>query len=1572
MSDHSPHTPDEQFPGDSSPRPVSRAHMIPGTASSALDAEISHYQETNRTTQAPRQAEPAPTAFYDSKGVRHEHRGMSEQMKREIKKQERRQQELLQQRQLELRHQEALRQHQMLILQQHQQEQLLRQQKEQQLLQQQQQQQLLAQQQQQELARQQQQQQLYQYYQLQQHQQQVAQQYMEQQRQQQLRQQQLAQYYSAQAVRTHHPQEVPHLPASVPAAATIAQPPAAVPRTTSVSDMLVPPMTWQREQSAQYPQQHTQATPATPASPTYGPTKDDYRGHSGSNRHGTHGGHNRNSNVPITTIIQHPFEHYRSRDKSPIEFSTTPAGPSDSDDDFGDLSESDIEVLRRQVSTEKVKVNFLTLFRYATRFDIFILTIGMITAAAAGVCMPLFTVIFGQMTNEFLAFIVFNSSASRFQHQINHYALYFVYIAIATFCLTSIKTYITVERGERLSARIRQNYLKAILRQNIGYFDKLGAGEVTNRITTDTNLIQEGISEKLGLIVSAVSSFITSLVIGFIKSARLTGIMISTVVALVLAMGICSTFLVRYVRWAIADDSECSSIAEECFSSITNIVAFGMQIKMDKRYERPLNSSLKNYLLKARVLGAMVGILWCITYCMYALALWEGSRLINKGETSIGHVITVLMALMIGAFQLGGVAPNMESLGSAIGAGKKIFETIDRVPDIDSLSGGDTIPNLKGAISFKNVHFRYPSRPGVPILREFDLDVPSGATVALVGASGSGKSTIIALLERFYQPLGGSITVDGVDILSLDVKWLRQQMSLVSQEPTLFNCTIFENIAHGLIGTEYENADRSVQLQLVEEACEQANCSEFINTLTDGLDTQVGEKGYLLSGGQKQRVAIARAIISNPPILLLDEATSALDTRSEKVVQQALDRAARHRTTIVIAHRLSTIKNADKIVVMSKGEILEQGSHDQLIAARGTYYELVGAQRIEDGSTDTIPSGEKGYYWENSSGSDFDVGSRISEKKPPPLNTWGMIKLLARFNKNERWPLLIGSGFAVICGAGYPSLALLYGSVMQSFMVDPLAYKHMLHEIDKFSGFFFMVGMVQLGSYFMQVYYLGVASETLVRNLKRTIFSHLLNQDLQFFDTTTTGQLTSSLSKDTQNVQGLGGATFGQILSSVVTVIISVILSCCYTWKLGLVCSACIPLILSSGFFRFYILTQLNQRGRKVYESSAGYACEATNNIQTVIALTREEDVLHYYSSRVNTVVYKSARSNAISSMLFGASQTLIILINALGFWYGSTLIRKREIDINQFFVAFVTVVFGVQSAGSIFSFTPDMGKAKVATQNIHEILKIEPVIGGHPESGIMLDREKVVGNIAFDNVRFRYPERPKIPVLQGLNLSIPAGCYVALVGSSGCGKSTTISLMERFYDALHGSITIDGIDIRDINLKSYRSLISLVQQEPILFTGTIRENILLGSDGDVDDVTLHSAAIQANIHNFVMSLPDGYDTFVGNKGTLLSGGQKQRVAIARALIRDPKILLLDEATSALDSESEKVVQQALDAAAQGRTTIVVAHRLSTIQNADCIYVLEDGKVLEQGTHSHLMAQKGRYYELVKLQALEG
>jgi len=304
-----------------------------------------------------------------------------------------------------------------------------------------------------------------------------------------------------------------------------------------------------------------------------------------------------------------------------------------------------------------------------------------------------------------------------------------------------------------------------------------------------------------------------------------------------------------------------------------------------------------------------------------------------------------------------------------------------------------------------------------------------------------------------------------------------------------------------------------------------------------------------------------------------------------------------------------------------------------------------------------------------------------------------------------------------------------------------------------------------------------------------------------------------------------------------------------------------------------------------------------------------------------------------------------------------------------QFFVCFSAVIFGAQSAGTIFSFAPDMGKARQAAQELKILYDRKPAIDSWSEDGARL--ESVEGHIEFRDVHFRYPTRPEQPVLRGLNLTVSPGQYIALVGASGCGKSTTIALLERFYDPLVGGVFIDGKEISSLNINDYRSFIALVSQEPTLYQGTIRENVLLGADrDDVPDSEIEFACREANIYDFIMSLPDGFSTVVGSKGSMLSGGQKQRIAIARALLRDPKVLLLDEATSALDSESEHVVQAALDKAAKGRTTIAVAHRLSTIQKADIIYVFDQGVIVEHGTHNELMSKNGRYSELVNLQSL--
>lgn len=1215
-------------------------------------------------------------------------------------------------------------------------------------------------------------------------------------------------------------------------------------------------------------------------------------------------------------------------------------------------------------------------------------------------------------------------SHDRFSSELDRYTLYFLYLAIGEFAMIYICTIGFIYSGEHIAQKIREQYLAAILRQNIAFFDKLGAGEITTRITADTNLVQDGISEKVALTLTAVATFVTAFIIGFIKYWKLTLILSSTVFAIVVIMGGGSSFIVKYNKQSLESYALGGTIAEEVISSIRNATAFSTQDKLARQYDRHLVEAEKWGLKLKTVLAIMIGGMMTVIYLNYGLSFWQGSRYLVAGEMDLSDVLTIMLAIMIGAFSLGNVAPNAQAFTTSVAAAGKIFNTIDRVSPLDPKSdNGLTLEHVQGTVELKDVKHIYPSRAEVVVMKDVNLIVPAGKTTALVGASGSGKSTIIGLVERFYDPVGGHLYLDGHELSTLNLRWLRQQISLVSQEPTLFNTTIFHNIKHGLIGTKYEDADHEKQQELVIDAAKMANAHDFVSGLPDGYDTVVGERGFLLSGGQKQRIAIARAMVSDPKILLLDEATSALDTKSEGVVQAALDVAAQGRTTIVIAHRLSTIKTADNIVVMSQGRIVEQGSHDELLERRSAYYNLVEAQRIsaekkakdqdvqaepEEIGEDLNPvskfisqhsksSGNLNHtLTETSASKGLDrvntekslrtkltraiTGKSISEAvlegkgatKGRQYPLWTLIKVIARFNKKETMLMLFGLFWSIIAGGGNPTQAVLFAESIVALSLPPSMYAKLRHDANFWSLMFLMLAIVQFIAFSAQGIAFAHCSERLIHRARDQAFRTMLRQDITFFDKeeNSAGALTSFLSTETTHLAGVSGTTLGTILVVTTTLVAAISLACAIGWKLALVCTATIPILLGCGFFRFWMLARFQERAKKAYEGSASYACEATAAIRTVASLTREADVWEHYHQSLISQGRKSLRSVAKSSILYASSQSFMFLCLGLGFWYGGTLISNHEYTMLQFFICFSAVIFGAQSAGTVFSFAPDMGKAKHAANELKVLFDRKPEIDSWSPDGQRVDN--IEGTIEFRDVHFRYPTRPEQPVLRGLNLIVKPGQYIALVGASGCGKSTTIALMERFYDPLAGGIFVDGREISSLNINDYRGFLALVSQEPTLYQGSIKENILLGADrDDVPEEAIVQACKDANIHDFIVSLPDGFSTIVGSKGSMLSGGQKQRIAIARALIRDPKILLLDEATSALDSESEKVVQAALDAAAQGRTTIAVAHRLSTIQKADVIYVFDQGRIVEQGTHEQLLRVRGKYFELVNLQSLE-
>ncbi|EOO02730.1 putative leptomycin b resistance protein pmd1 protein [Phaeoacremonium minimum UCRPA7] len=1277
-------------------------------------------------------------------------------------------------------------------------------------------------------------------------------------------------------------------------------------------------------------------------------------------------------------------------------------------DPYKHLPPSEAEILKKQVYTPDVKVGIATLYRYASRTDLSLIAVGAVASVASGAVLPLMTVIFGNLQGTFQDYFLGKGSYNDFMDTMTHLVLYFVYLAIGEFVTCYVATVIFIYTGEHISGKIRAEYLESCMKQNIGFFDNLGSGEVVTRITADTNLIQEGISEKVSLTLAALATFVTAFVIGFVEYWKLTLILSSTVFALLFCMGGGSQFIVKYSKQNINAYAQGGSVAEEVISSVRNAVAFGTQDRLAKQYDVHLTRA-EGFGFKVKgAIGVMVAGMMMILYLNYGLTFWQGTKFLTEGVIPLSKVLIIGMAIMIGAFQLGNVAPNVQAFTTALGAAAKIYTTIDRESALDSSSTkGIKLDKVEGHIRLENVKHIYPSRPEVVVMEDVTLDIPAGKTTALVGASGSGKSTIVGLVERFYQPVSGTVYLDGHDISTLNLQWLRQHISLVSQEPTLFGTTIYNNIRHGLIGSKWEHASDEEQKQLIEEAAKKAYAHDFVSALPEGYNTHVGERGFLLSGGQKQRIAISRAIVSDPKILLLDEATSALDSRSEGVVQAALEQASEGRTTISIAHRLSTIKDAHNIVVMSQGRIVEQGTHNQLLEKRGAYYNLVTAQNIAADNEMTaeeeeaIDEEEEKLIRKKTSNKETNVegfaedpddnirdrlnrtettkslssvalqGKKAEDEKQYSL--WTLIKVIASFNKNE-WPLmLVGVFFSIICGGLNPVQALFFAKIVTalSVPVTELTIPKMKSDASFWCLMYLMLGLVAMLAFSIQGVIFAKASERLVHRVRDRAFRTMLRQDVEFFDRdeNTAGALTSFLSTETTHVAGLSGVTLGTILMVVTTLISALVLALAIGWKLALVCIATVPILLGCGFFRFWMLAHYQRRAKRAYNDSASYASEAVTAIRTVASLTREADVLAQYRESLAIQERASLISVLKSSLLYAASQSFMFLAFALGFWYGGTLIAKYEYGMFQFFVVFSSVIFGAQSAGSVFSFAPDMGKAQQAASELKKLFDRKPTIDTWSNAGEKLD--SVQGTIEFRDIHFRYPTRPDVPVLRGLNLTVHPGQYIALVGPSGCGKSTTIALLERFYDPLAGGIFIDGKEISSINVNDYRNFIALVSQEPTLYAGTIRENILLGATDDVSDEQIEFACKEANIHDFILSLPEGFNTVVGSKGTLLSGGQKQRIAIARALIRDPKVLLLDEATSALDSESEHVVQQALDKAAKGRTTIAVAHRLSTIQKADIIYVFDQGRIVEQGTHGELMRRNGRYAELVNLQSLE-
>ncbi|KAK2412274.1 ABC transporter B family member [Trifolium repens] len=1153
-----------------------------------------------------------------------------------------------------------------------------------------------------------------------------------------------------------------------------------------------------------------------------------------------------------------------------------PAG-SENVQDMADMNQKNSKKNKVKDQSNKT-VPFYKLFSFADSWDYMLMFVGTLSAVGNGISMPLMTIIIGDTLDAFGG----NVNTKQIVHQVSKVSLKFAIMGACTFFAVFLQVSCWMITGEIQSARIRALYLKAILRQDISFFDsETNRGEVVGRMSGDTVLIQEAMGEKVGKFIQYVSCFLGGLVVAFIKGWLLTLILLSSLPLLVLSGSLMSFAYAMMASRGQAAYSEAAIIVERIIGSIRTVASFTGEKQAIAQYNISLTKSYRIGVQEGLTIGLGLGTVRLFVYCTYALTVWFGGKMVlEKGYTG-GEVISVFFAILTGSMSLGQASPCLTAFAAGQAAAFKMFETIKRKPAIDAYdTTGRKLDDIRGDIELREVCFSYPARPNELIFNAFSISISSGTTAALDAA------------------------------------------------------------------TDDE----------IRAAAELANAANFINKFSHGLETMVGEHGAQLSGGQKQRIAIARAILKDPRILLLDEATSALDAESERLVQETLDRIMINRTTIIIAHRLSTIRNADNIAVIHQGRVIEKGTCAELTKdPDGAYSQLIRLQEIKKDSSEKygandsdmlenfVDSGRESSQRSLSRGSSGigkirDNSFRISNSIPTTLVKGAEVVpstsasshisktqdvpflRLAYLNKPEIPVLLIGTLAAAVIGAILPIVGFLTSKMINTFF-EPADE---LRKDSKFWSLIFASLSVACFTFHpLRSYFFAVAGSKLIKRIRLMCFEKIIHMEVGWFDKSenSSGALGARLSTDAASIRTLVGDALGLLVQDISTVITALVISFEANWQLSLIIIVLLPLLFVNGHFQIKSMQGFNTDAKKLFEEASQVAKDAVGNIRTVSAFCAEEKVMELYQKKCVVPVQTGKRQGLVSGIGFGISNFFLFCVYACSFYAGAQLVEKGKTSISEVFQVFFSLTMAAVAIAQSGFTAPGASKAKSSAASIFAILDQKSTIDTSDESGMTL--EDVKGEIEFHNVAFKYPTRPDVHIFKKLSLTIHSGQTVALVGESGSGKSTVISLLQRFYDP--------------------------------------------DSGGNATEAEIIAAAELANAHKFISSLQQGYDTIVGERGTQLSGGQKQRVAIARAIVNSPRILLLDEATSALDAESEKVVQDALDRVRVDRTTIVVAHRLSTIKGANSIAVVKNGVIEEKGKHDTLLNKGGTYASLVAL-----
>ncbi|WP_430541364.1 ABC transporter ATP-binding protein [Streptomyces carpaticus] len=1156
--------------------------------------------------------------------------------------------------------------------------------------------------------------------------------------------------------------------------------------------------------------------------------------------------------------------------------------------------------------------------------------------------------------------------------------------ALVIYGLTFARRYYGGRLGIDVQHDLRTAMFRSLTRLDGRRQDQLSTGQVVGRATSDLSLIQN-LLFMMPMVIGNFMLFAVSLTVMLVLSPLLTLVALA-VIPLLSWIAVRSRRTLYPATWHAQNRAGAvAGVVDGAITGVRVVKGFGQEEQESgklRAISRELFAArLRTVRLTARYIPAFNAVPALGQVAMLALGGWLATR----GEISLGTFVafSTYLAQLVGPVRM---LTLVLTTGQQARAGvERVLELIDAEPEITEAPDAHALPaDAPARVEFDRVSFGY--GPGNPVLTDLSLRIEPGETLAVIGPSGSGKSTVSLLLPRFYDPDSGTIRIGGHDTRELTHDSLRAAIGLVPEDSFLFSDTIRANLAYGHPDATEEQ---------VVAAARAAQADAFIRALPDGYDTVVGEQGMTLSGGQRQRIALARAILSDPRLLILDDATSAVDARVEREIHDALRSVMAGRTTLLIAHRLSTLQLADRIAVLDGGRLADTGTHAELTARSPLYRQLLSdpeqwgaaprdpAGYAAEGDEDAGPGpdGTTPALWQREAagpdtGSTALMGGTATdpallaqvEALPPATDTPGIDEAAAARPERGGYGLrrlLAGLRVPLLC-----ALLLVVADAAFSLLL-PVLIRHGIDQgvekaaygaVAAAAVLALLVVLAQWAAQAGGLITVGRTGERALYSLRVKIFAQLQRLGLDYYERELTGRVMTRMTTDVDALTSFLQTGLVQALVAVMTFFGIMGVLVVIDVQLALVVLATlIPLTIGTVIFRRHSVKAYELARERVSGVNADLQ-ESVAGLRMVQAFRRESDGYERFTDRSDGYRRARLRGQWLISVYFPFVQLLATLATAGVLLVGAGRVGAGTLTAGALvaYLLYIELFFApVQQLSQVFD---GYQQAVVSLGRIQELLA-EPTTTPPAERPRPVP-ERLRGEVEFRGVRFAYRgAEDGTEALRGIDLTIPAGQTVAFVGETGAGKSTLVKLVARYYDPTRGAVRVDGTDLRDLDLSGYRHRLGVVPQEPYLFDGTVRDAIAYGRPG-ASDAEVEAAARAVGAHHMIAALPGGFHQPVGERGRALSAGQRQLIALARAELVRPDILLLDEATAALDLATEALVNRATDRLAVRRTTLVVAHRLTTAARADRVVVLDRGTVVEDGTHTELLARDGRYAAL--------